>query len=510
MAIKKLNDKTPIHDPFIHSSNPNFHRVSLSPLDKYLSQDLGDDTNGVNFQSVLKELESGQTDSSQLFAALLGAGDLSFPNEQWDMFYQYLLGLMQQANQRAFDIEQRDESRLYNNPMNELARLMGSGISRDAALEILKGSAGGSSSGSAIIGSGAFNAPSVSAPSGSMELQKQQNIADIVFGSLSALSNLMQSGVSLAQGIEQVKLLNSQNYFSQQQMNAFDSVQQITQALQTMQTNGEIEPADIEGLSNADDLIKFLQNASKNNEQIAKLIKSPSYAHALGTSYGRDYFNSYWKSLRNSRDEGTIYDEFVNGLKFDNAIKQLQPQLMGAEISRIGMENKVSEQMIIESANRIAQGEANIQYLNKQGEWIDAQVTLSAAQTRLTNQQTNKSITENKLLGQNYEYNEAGFAMLKQNRIDELTYKALEWNTKLRSPSSKGYVQQMQKAWLTEGSNAADAAYVMSLYYNAVGDFATSHPGLYQLGACFHMSGMDKLLKFGGAVASPEVIPLLK
>ena len=240
--IQNRSDKSPLIDDH---SNPSSRHKYPSPLDKYIAQGLSDDTNGIKFQAALQELVNGETDSSQLLASLLGAGNAQFSDERWDMFYQYLLGMMQQANQRAFDIEQRDESRLYNNPMNELARLMGSGVSRDAALEILKGSAGGSGS-LGVAGSGAFDAPSVSAPSGTMELQKQQSIAGMVFGSLAALSNLVQSGVSVAQGIEQVNQLKGQNYFSNKQIEAFDSVQQLTSALQTMQTNGEIEPSEIE------------------------------------------------------------------------------------------------------------------------------------------------------------------------------------------------------------------------------------------------------------------------
>ena len=382
MAIKNRSDKSPLIDPFVHQSNPSYKPIdkSLSPLDKYIAQGLSDDTNGIKFQAALQELVNGETDSSQLLASLLGAGNAQFSAERWDMFYQYLLGMMQQANQRAFDIEQRDESRLYNNPMNELARLMGSGVSRDAALEILKGSAGGSGS-LGVAGSGAFDAPSVSAPSGTMELQKQQSIAGMVFGSLAALSNLVQSGVSVAQGIEQVNQLKGQNYFSNKQIEAFDSVQQLTSALQTMQTNGEIEPSEIEKLSNANDLIKFLQKQSESNENLKQLIKSPAYATALGTSYGRNYFNQYWKSLRDTRDEGTLLDSFIRNQQLQNTLLNANIDKVGAEMENLGKQNSLINQQIIESCNRVAVGDAQIYVLNEQGKYIQVQSTQLIRQT---------------------------------------------------------------------------------------------------------------------------------
>lgn len=496
MAIKNRSDKSPLIDPFVHQSNPSYKPIdkSPSPLDKYIAQGLSDDTNGIKFQAALQELVNGETDSSQLLASLLGAGNAQFSDERWDMFYQYLLGMMQQANQRAFDIEQRDESRLYNNPMNELARLMGSGVSRDAALEILKGSAGGSGS-LGVAGSGSFDAPSVSAPSGTMELQKQQSIAGMVFGSLAALSNLVQSGVSVAQGIEQVNQLKGQNYFSNKQIEAFDSVQQLTSALQTMQTNGEIEPSEIEKLSNANDLIKFLQKQSESNDNLKQLIKSPAYATALGTSYGRNYFNQYWKSLRDTRDEGTLLDSFIRNQQLQNTLLNANIDKVGAEMENLGKQNSLINQQIIESCNRVAVGDAQISVLNEQGKFIQVQSTQLIRQTDsqvslMDTQAFGQDIT-NRQLSLNYEYNEAGFPMLKLARVHDLELQLARWQC-LTTPES---MQKQMRSWLLEPQNAYDVAYLQNLYLNAVGSFAQQNPALWNLCSGFKASGAFDMVK---------------
>lgn len=68
-----------------------------------------------------------------------------------DMVISLLMNLLSYnttQEQRDYDYRMLNESRQYNNPQNELARLMGAGISRDAALQLMSGSAGNLGSGS--------------------------------------------------------------------------------------------------------------------------------------------------------------------------------------------------------------------------------------------------------------------------------------------------------------------------------------------------------------------------
>lgn len=451
------------------------------------------------FQSLL----NGNTNAAQLLAAFLHGQDRdNWSDETYSMIMQYMFSLMSTTDQRAYDWTMLQDSRQYNNPTNELARLMGAGISRDAALQILSGSAGN------VGGVGSSGSmPPIPTPTGTegqMQLQKDAFVRDTVLSGISAIMGIVQGGVGIAQGVEQVKTLQAQNYWNQQQIAAYDSVNQLTQGLQALQASGQIESSEIEQLSNANDLIKFLQDKAKDNEQIAQIVNSKPYQVALGTNYGREYLNQYWKSQRDSRDAGTILDEYIRGQKLQNAISALQPDKIAAEMQLIGTESALYDQQIIESCNKIAVGEAQIEVLNEQGNYIRIQSEKSLSEIDFLRAQIEGQQITNKSLNLNYEYNEAGFPMLKQNRIDELTVQAMKWSTLLRDPNySQNMIWQMQRKWLMDYENAADAAYVMSLYNHAVGDFAQRRPGIFALGAVYKSTGLAELLKFAtGAVST--------
>lgn len=466
-----------------------------------MGQFAGSNSDLDHIQQLFKALLNGDTNAAQLLASMLqGTNRSDWSDESYSMIMQYLFSLMSTSDQRSFDWSMLQDSRQYNNPTNELARLMGAGISRDAALQILSGSAGN------VGGTGAGTMAPVPTPTGTegqMQLQKNAFIRDSVLSGISAIMGIVQGGVGIAQGVEQVQTLQAQNYWNQQQISAYDSVNQLTQGLQALQASGQIESSDIEQLSNANDLIRFLQDKAKDNEQIAQIVNSKPYQVALGTNYGRDYLNHYWKSQRDSRDAGTILDEYIRGQRLQNAVTALQPEKIAAEMELIGSQSALADQQIIESCNKIAVGEAQIEVLNEQGNYIRVQSNKAESEIDFLRAQIEGQQITNKSLGLNYEYNSAGFPMLKQNRIDQLTTEAMKWSTLLRDPQySQNMIWQMQRKWLLDYENAADAAYVMNLYYNAVGNFATDHPGIYALGSVFKSTGLADMLKFSAGAVS--------
>lgn len=488
--------------PDMWKHNPYFGFLGGYTAGGDLSDFAGGSSDLDHIRNLFQSLLNGNTNAAQLLAALLqGSNRADWSDESYTMIMQYLFSLMSTSDQRAYDWTMLQDSRQYNNPTNELARLMGAGISRDAALQILSGSAG-NAGGVGSAGSLA-SVPTPTGTDGQLQLQRDAFVRDTVISGISAIMGIVQGGVGIAQGVEQVKTLQAQNYWNQQQISAYDSVNQLTQGLQALQASGQIESSEIERLSNANDLIKFLQDKAKDNEQIAQLVNSKPYLTALGTNYGREYLNQYWKSQRDSRDAGTILDEYIRGQKLQNDVTALQPTKIAAEMANIGKQNDLIDQQIIESCNRIAVGEANIQVLNEQGNYIRVQSNKAESEIDYLRAQIEGQNISNKSLNLNYEYNAAGFPMLKQNRIDQLTQEAMKWSTLLRDPQySKNMIWQMQRRWLLEYENAADAAYVMNLYYNAVGNFATDHPGIYALGSVFKSTGLADMLKFSAGAVS--------
>lgn len=431
-------------------------------------------------------------------------------SERNDMLLQLMLQFLNSNDQRAFDLKQLQDSRLYNSPTNELARMLGAGISRDAAIQMLSGSAGNIAG---VAGSVGAAPPNMPAPSGTMDLQQKQFAVGTAQSAVAMLGQLIDSGLSLAQGVESVKAMQGANYFSQAQMQGFSSANEFVNMLQTKIAAGEIDSAEVEKLSNGKDLIKYLQKIAPTNESVAELLNSNAYKGTFGSIYGRQFYNDFWSSVRSSRDSGTLADEFIRSQHLNNDIAALQPTKIAAEIEAIGQANKESEQRIVESCTRVAQGEAQIEVLNAQGEWIRVQTELypELTQTQIDLNEANAAVarTTNKQLSLNYEYNAAGFPMLKQNRIDELTIKAESWsaikkyyNNDMRdingqTPKER-YLDAQVRAWLQSPENAADAAYLQSIYLNAAGDFATQHPGLYGLSSVFQQLGVFDLIKTVG------------
>lgn len=463
----------------------------------------GNKTNHNTFAGALNSLNGSTGIADALSQMLSGYSGSGVSTERNDMFYQFLLQLLATQDQRLYDQsltkDQREydwnllqDQRSYNLPINELMRLMSTGISRDAAIQILSGvgSSGTGVGSSGVVNSGPVNAPSVSAPSGTMAV----NYANM---SIAALQSLVNSGVNLATGIAQIQSQQSANYWSKQQISANESVTELASALQSMQDQGIIDSSLFDSLSNPNDLVNYLNSLSKDNEQVSQLLQSNSFKTALGTPFGRQRFNDYWKSIRDSRDSGTLYDEFIRQQRLNNFLTEVNTSKVGAELSLINAQTKSEYQSLVESATRIASMEADIQVKNAQGVWIrlqsDNYQRLADAEYNQIVAQTEGTQIQNKINHDLFELNHAGFPMLKQIYIDELRDKIAYWST-IKDPKVREF---RQNTWFQNERNAYLGAYVENLRINAVGDFAESNPALFKLVNAFHDCGAGNLVRTG-------------
>lgn len=494
------------------TTNPNSASTWSNPYDGKTSGQ------GAAINRLYETLGKGGNPLQSLLSLLDGR---SWDEELWSMFFQFALQQAANSDQRAYDQlvtkDQREydwnllqDSRLYNNPQNELARLMGSGISRDAAIQMLSGSAG--NLGGSTGGSPVTNSPvPVGSASGTPGDQKLATVQTALQG-VQMVANLVSQGIDAFTAVNQAQMMQAQNYMTQSQLQAFKGVNDISQAFDRAVFDGTLTIEDVQGLRTADDYYNWI-NDHADTKMIKPLIQSGAVNAAFGSTFGRQMMNHHLEQTRQSRDSGVVYDQFVRSQILDNAIRSLQPSKIGAELSLIGSQQKVNEQSIVESCTRIAIGEAQIEVLNEQGKWYAVQSDKTTAEQKFIEAQTQGQLTTNKQLSLNYEFNEAGFPMLKQNRIDELTAQALRWNIWLREgkdtsgkdtkvdPKDQPTLYQMQREWLLKPENAADAAYVLSCYYGAVGDFATDHPSLYGLGVALDACGLGNILRVGSQTA---------
>ena len=142
----------------------------------------------------------GGTDDSALIQLLSRIGfpsDMSAAQQaDWDkQLLDQILSQLSEEDARKYNLGVLQEQRLYDSPTNQLARLMGAGISRDAAIQLL--SASGSGGSSVAAGSAAAQAAGIPASQSELnDIQGKTAIAGAVFQGIGTLSSLMSLGFS--------------------------------------------------------------------------------------------------------------------------------------------------------------------------------------------------------------------------------------------------------------------------------------------------------------------------
>lgn len=491
----------------------DFNNYTDNPHD-FTRDENGNFTETAAWADLLNALQggaNGQDAIAQLLLTMSQNGN--FTPEIRDQIRTFLLQMISNQDQRQFDISQLQDSRLYNSPTNELARMMGAGISRDAAIQMLSGSAGNIGG---VAGSMGAAAPNVPQTSGTMDLQQKQFAVGTAQSAVAMLGQLIDSGLSLAQGVESVKAMQSANYFTQAQMQGFSSANELVNALETMQISGQLESSEIEKLSNGNDLVKYLNKIAPNNEAVKQLLGSNAYKGTFGSIYGRDFFNNYWDSVRKTRDSGTIADEFIQQQRLNNALTNVNINKVGAEMELIGSQKDEIEQRIIESTHNVAKIDAEIEVLNANGEWIkvqtknygryidsvinqnDANAYLANTEAGLVGAQTVGQNIQNDINRDIFEINHAGFPMMKEAHLHECE-RELERVRFLNRPSERA---KELAAWAKERDNAVKLAYLNELYYNAAGKFASQYPNLWELCVGFNAAGAGDVVRSANSVAN--------
>lgn len=440
-----------------------------------------------------------------------------------------LLGYAHTQDQRQYDWAMLQDSRLYNNPTNELARLMGAGISRDAALQILSGGSAGSA------GVGAGTAAPVASPvagAGAAALNgsnahanQMNNIYGGINTAVSALATLTQTGISVAEAVPQIQMMQAQNYMTQKQLSSFQDVDNVAQMIQSLQNVGHLDKAEIDKISNGNDLVDYLQKVAPDNDWVNHLVKSAPYQRMLGSQFGRQQFNNWWKSIRDTRDEGTLRDEFIRQQQLDNVVRELQPDLIGAELENIGADTEGKYQSIRESCYRVALIDTEIYVKTTEGKWIakqteryddivNADIALKRSQASLNSAQEDYTRTldfgqdiQNQQLSQDFELSKEGFPILKQCYVNELQHTLAYWNT-INNPEMRA--TEIQK-WCQDVRNARYAAYLQKIQQQAVGSFAIENPQIWKLSCGFQYAGVNDFVSTsaegaGAAVETGAVI----
>lgn len=278
-----------------------------------------------DWRNILYKLGTGE-DFTQLLAQLGIGGidpkDAAVHDWNSELLKQILQYYITQE-QRKYDKSLQADQRLYDSPLNQLARLMGSGISRDAAIQMLSGGAGGSAAAGVPYGQTGNQASLLPASqSYANDVQAKTAIANTVFSGIGALSGLVSLGFSIPQAIQQVNALSMQNFMSQKAMIGLQAADDVLGALQSAVDLGVLSTEDMDGFSNATDALNYI-NDHKDTNAFKSVFDNGSFANVYGSKLGRQMFSEAWNNVRQSKDAGTLLDQHLRQQDLQNDLAEI-------------------------------------------------------------------------------------------------------------------------------------------------------------------------------------------
>ena len=282
-----------------------------------------------NYSDILARL-AGSSDNSilQLLQSLGINQDAGLTVKQRDDWNKQLLDTLinyqlTQEN-RSYNESMRDEQRLYDTPLNQLARLMGAGVSRDAAIQMLSGGSQPIQSDVAVGAEGI--APSESAANG---IQAALAPAQLAIDAIGSVGSLISLGFSIPQAIQQTKFLKNQNLLTQKQLRSYDSASSAFSVLNSI-------GASKEAFGSAGAAIKFISSAAqKGNIQAQRFMSTPEFA----TLSEEGYFTSRALSqlYQNERSHES-YGAYIQHQLSENKFLDLNSRKVISEMALIGAE----------------------------------------------------------------------------------------------------------------------------------------------------------------------------
>lgn len=319
-----------------------------------------------DWRNVLYKLGTGD-DFTQLLAQL-GIGGINpkdaavhdWNSELLKQILQYYLT----QEQRSYDQKLWNQQNLYDSPTNQLARLMGAGISRDAAIQMLSGGAGGS--GAAVPYGETGNQASLLPASQSFanDMQAKTAIANTVFSGIGALSGLVSLGFSIPQAIQQVNALGMQNFMSQKAMIGLQAADDVLGALQNAVDIGALSTQDMDGFSNATDALNYI-NDHKDTNAFKSVFDNGSFANVYGSKLGRQMFTEAWNNVRQSKDAGTLLDQHLLQQDLRNALFELDGQLGHKQLEMMSKQLLQADEQLNLLMQQFRRGEVEIKIANE-------------------------------------------------------------------------------------------------------------------------------------------------
>lgn len=413
-----------------------------------------------------------------------------------------LIAYKSELDKRKYNEQLRDEQRLYDSPTSLLARLMASGMSRDAALAMLSGS-GGSGGSAAPYTDGTQIAQGL-APSESQlnKIQGDTSIANTVFNGLSAITGLVNMGFGCAATKAQTAFMKAQNVLTGKQINAFNIASKAFGVL-----NGV--GAAMDAFGSVASAIQAIQQAAESGDTAAAdFIQSggiqqmrdnaPFVSRTLGQLY---------QDERSSKDYATNFDQLVRKNNADILLTEadVKSVLKGIEKCEAEINEIVANIEFIEANKQVCFKQADYleeqaKLAKKQGRLIDAQTMLTAAEKLRTDAETMSTTLQNQYVDalQNGSYTDretgdevSGLDLMTGTTIQNLFGLART----LAKTTSSEYIDAETTMQLSNFETITAANILRTLRANSNIKFTNEHPETVSFGWALEDCGIGSLLR---------------
>lgn len=427
------------------SENNGKKRTLLNPTD-------------TNFSGILHE-QRGESDIADFLNSLgiYQPGDLS-ASQRTDWNKQLLDTLtnykLTQEN-REYNEGLRDEQRIYDNPISQLARLMGAGISRDQAIQMLS-SGGSGSGGSGVPYSDPSSAAEGIAPSQSHlnAVQATQVKLQTGLGFVNAISGLVGLGFHAAQVIPQVKMLKNQEYLNSKQKSSFDDV---NTAFSIIANSGKGITPDTFGSIGS--ICSTLTALSKSGDAAAKSFIDSGGLDRLtdNSSYCLPIANEIF---RNEKDSSYYVRSVEAALRKDET--QANLNLADADLAMLEQDEVAAKVDNLNADTEFINGRTALQSWEQKQ--YAARISSLKAAARLSNSTANQIDLSNKVESSFLNHSENGLSgldLITNHRFASLKRGLYQLNAEI---GSKVWEKQI-KTFLLEQDNL-QSAYTLSTLYN--------------------------------------------
>lgn len=401
-------------------------------------------------------LDHNANDGFSQFLSSLGIQQSAgLSGSQRDSWNQYLL---QQMLQYYMTQENRDynralqlDDRLYNAPTNQLARLMGAGISRDAAIQLLSGASGGSGSG-VPYSQAASPADMASAnEAGLMPFKAAASVFGMIAQTAGAIGSLGTFGLgaaSLATNLAATRATTAGQLLSNSQLqktlNGIETASTVVGAISSAYQAGIIDKD--HNFESSQDMLKYIRDNADKYEPFNSLVSSGALDGISKDVYSLDALNHAYGSWRKSKDYNIDRKHIVSMQALDELFQDINIKGVQQEILQ-------SQQQISESIARVT----NTTKLT------NADVALRYAQVDLTNFQADNQFIQREMQQMDLDWLTANINDINTVRTNQMMLDAARWNALRDDPEA---FDAEVKSWLTDRQNLRSAIAIESYYYS--------------------------------------------